>query len=148
MNRELVKESISQFEVAIDNLKQALLEEDKFAELKEAHKNGAVIEYKTYDMMNEGVWDELKNPAFVDGIEYRIKPEEKPKVGDVIKAWVTKEDEYFIGVLSSIDSRGDYVVKFQNSYDSSIYTFRARYAKPLTQQEAIELLFGKEKLND
>lgn len=120
---------------------------DKLVELKEAHSKGAVIESMPKKWI--GDWTVATNPIWDgDNYEYRIKPEEKPKVGDVIKAWVTKEDEYFIGVLSSIDSRGDYVVKFQNSYDSSIYTFRARYAKPLTQQEAIELLFGKERIDD
>lgn len=52
---------------------------DKFAELKEAHRNGAIIQYKNWTTKyfldcpdNLPKWDERT--------EYRIKPEEKPKV--------------------------------------------------------------------
>lgn len=115
----------------------AIIEQDKFAELKEAHRNGAVIQWN-----NCGVWVTTDYPEWNNRHEYRIKPEEKPKVGDVVKAWVDDENEYFIGVLDYINVNGDYVVKFQNSHDTSIYTFKARHAKTLTQQEAIDLLFN------
>ncbi|OYD42319.1 hypothetical protein [Sphingobacterium cellulitidis] len=128
-------------EVIFSNGKWAtVIEQDKFAELKEAHRNGAIIESMPKKWI--GDWTIATNPIWDgDNYEYRIKPEEKPKVGDVIKAWVDDENDYFIGVLDYINVNGDYVVKFQNSHDTSIYTFKARFAKTLTQQEAIELLF-------
>ena len=46
---------------------------DKFAELKEAHKNGAVIQLKHHT----GGWVDLKDPQFDTTFSlYRIKPEE------------------------------------------------------------------------
>lgn len=59
-----------------------LKEEDKFSELKEAHKNGAMIQYKN----NQGEWIDINHPEPLwSRDEYRIKPKEKPKVGDAVK---------------------------------------------------------------
>lgn len=113
-------------------------EKDKFAELKEAYWNGAEIQF--YDEKRK-CWFDCGIPCWNPKFKYRIKLEEKPKVGDVVKAWVDDENDYFIGVLDYINVNGDYVVKFQNYHDRSIYTFKARFAKTLTRQEAIELLF-------
>lgn len=46
---------------------------DKFAELKEAHKNGAVIQYEN---RLTGNWHDLYEPSWNPDFEYRIKPEE------------------------------------------------------------------------
>lgn len=52
------------------------MEKDKFAELKEAHKNGVVIQYKS---RVDGEWCTVKNDIDLwhDVYEYRIKPEEE-----------------------------------------------------------------------
>lgn len=105
---------------------------DKFAELKEAHKNGAVIEFKNYN----GKWidcDEENPPLWFKNVEYRIKPDDKPKVGDVCKFW-DKEDRFIIGIYKE--------------WDGSYHRHTANYggfnnAKKLSQQEVNELLFGK-----
>ena len=131
MNRELVKESISQFEVAIDNLKQSLLEEDKFAELKEAHKNGAIIQTR---IARTNTWVDNPRPTWSEVCEYRIKPEEKPKAGDVCKFWDTCENDSFIAKLHSI-SEGEFPYTVYPGYSDFMN------AKPLTQQEVIDLLF-------
>src|SRR5690606_34007662 len=48
------------------------------AELKESHKNGEVIQYKG---KISGTWYDIKGePKWENNLEYRIKPEEKPKV--------------------------------------------------------------------
>ena len=48
---------------------------DKFAELKEAYRNGSVIEYRHASLPNAS-WKINNNPAWNDNYEYRIKPEE------------------------------------------------------------------------
>jgi hypothetical protein len=50
---------------------------DKFAELKQAYRNGAVIEFKT----TRGIWDSVSSvlgPMWNEYTEYRVKPEPKP----------------------------------------------------------------------
>jgi hypothetical protein len=50
---------------------------DKFSELKKAHKNGAVIEFK----MRDGSWvltSERFGPMWKEYTEYRVKPAPKP----------------------------------------------------------------------
>ena|SRR5690606_29726815 len=75
---------------------------DKFAELKEAYRNGAIIEYFN-NITNK--WTVIQGaPHWLNNVEYRIKPEEKPKVGDV-----------FIAKIKS-DKDIDRLLKFE-SYD-------------------------------
>ena len=112
--------------------KLAKLEQDKFAELKEAHTNGAVIQlkmgYRWFDC--DPVW----TPIFT----YRIKPEEKPKVGDVVKAWNNNSSaKPIIGKLEDLHLNTHYGIG-GHWYDN---------AKTLTQQQVQELLFGKEVVN-
>lgn len=101
---------------------------DKFAELKEAHSKGAEIQF--YDN-NRKCWFDCGIPCWNPKFKYRIKPEEKPKVGDVCKFWCEKDDTFTVGILEEIDDEG--------------YFWCSNYcypnAKTLTQQEAIELLF-------
>ncbi|NGM63543.1 hypothetical protein G5B30_16660 [Sphingobacterium sp. SGG-5] len=62
---------------------------DKFAELKEAHKNGAVIQLKHH---TDG-WVDLKDPKFNDTFSlYRIKPleEEKPMTDNIQNPLLTE----------------------------------------------------------
>lgn len=51
-----------------------IIEQDKFAELKEAHSNGAVIQIKSQVAPRE--WEDVKFDCdyWLDGYEYRIKP--------------------------------------------------------------------------
>ncbi|WP_099368110.1 hypothetical protein [Sphingobacterium sp. 1.A.4] len=120
-----------------------IIEQDKFAELKEAHRNGAVIESMPKKWI--GDWTIATNPIWDgDNYEYRIKPEEKPKVGDVVKAWNDDEGQYFIGIVHEITSHGEFQVKFRKGTHFSGYYFFAKNAKTLNKQEAIDLLFGKE----
>lgn len=75
-------ESISSFKRYATPEEIALLEPkelDKFAELKEAHKNGAEIEYFN-PYVNK--WLPSAIPIWDVYTEYRIKPEEPVKVGD------------------------------------------------------------------
>lgn len=53
-----------------------IIEVDRFAELKEAHKNGAVIQFKSKRPPYE--WEDVayNDPCWQDKYEYRIKPEE------------------------------------------------------------------------
>lgn len=76
---------------------------DKFADLKEAHKNRAVIQLNS--IYND--WHDVEDEAdlWLPTYEYRIKPEEKPKVGDV----------FFVKIKSDKDI--DNLLKFE-SYDS------------------------------
>lgn len=50
-----------------------IIEQDKFAELKEAHSNGKVIQSK---IPLTDTWADNTNPSWSSGIEYRIKTEE------------------------------------------------------------------------
>lgn len=104
---------------------------DKFAELKEAHKNGAVIQYR---YSNDEEWDNTydNKPSWQEHCQYRIKPEEKPKVGDVVKAWDNESFGYTIGKVITIDSIG-YFLQDDLWWDN---------AKTLTKKEAIDLLFN------
>lgn len=117
-----------------------IIEVDKFAELKEAYKNGAVIQrHRTH------AWVDDFSPSWESYHEYRIKPEEKPKVGDVVKAWCRNEEHYVVGNLTDIST------VTENKYGVHILgvsalrnTIYYANAKPLTKQEAIKLLFGDE----
>lgn len=101
---------------------------DKFAELKEAHRNGKVMQMQ--DMF--GGWHDVSDDSlWLTDKEYRIKPEGKPQVGDLVKAWDNDERDFIIGKLNDIDD--------------SIYPFTAgstgfKNAKKITPQEAMELL--------
>mgnify|MGYP000993593137 CR=1 FL=1 len=53
---------------------------NKFAELKEAHRNGAVIEFRSKYTNFE--WEVTLDPAWGDFSEYRIKTEENPTLTD------------------------------------------------------------------
>lgn len=110
---------------------------DKFAELKEAHRNGAVIEVKSY---LDGKWHETNNPSWLDNHEYRIKPEDKPKVGDVCKLWNYDERHFEISKLVRIYKESQ-PYKYASSASSWIN------AKPITKEEAIKLLFNDEETN-
>lgn len=106
-----------------------VIEQDKFAELKEAYKNGAVIEVKS---KLDGEWY-ITDPLWLDDHEYRIKPEEKPNVGDVCKFW-DKDDSFIIGIYKEHDGRYHRHTAEFGAFDN---------AKKITQQEAIDLLFNK-----
>lgn len=107
---------------------------DKFAELKEAHRNGAVIQCKPKCTMNYSCWVDEHNPKWNPKFEYRIKPEEEePKVGDVCKFWDNEENKYVVSVLTKIKEGDNY--PYNTNFDSF------KHAKPLTKQEVIELLF-------
>lgn len=113
-----------------------IIEQDKFAELKEAHKNGAVIQFRNSSTF--GKWLDLgRGVSWNPNNEYRIKPEEKPKVGDVVKAWDNESDAYTVGKVIEIGGIG-YFLQDDLWWDN---------AKTLTQQEAIDLLFRKEPSN-
>ena len=108
-----------------------IIEQDKFSELKEAHNKGAVIESMPKKWI--GDWTIATNPIWDgDNYEYRIKPEEKPNVGDVVEAWNNNSSaKPVIGMLEDIHLNTHYGIGGQ-WYDN---------AKTLTQREAIELLF-------
>lgn len=113
-----------------------IIEQDKFAELKEAHSKGAVIESMPKKWI--GDWTIATNPIWDgDNYEYRIKPEEKPNVGDVVKAW-NEESGYVFGRVKQIEYCNKNTIGY--TLHGSV-TELYMNAKTLTQQEAIELLF-------
>ncbi|MVZ67408.1 hypothetical protein GQF61_16255 [Sphingobacterium sp. DK4209] len=75
---------------------------DKFAELKEAHSNGAVIESIPKNWI--GDWTKATNPIW-DGenYEYRIKPEEDLKLGD--KVIGIRTDCAIVGEVTSVSKK-------------------------------------------
>lgn len=135
-----IKGLVQNIEGKIEELK--LEKEDKFAELKEAYKNGAVIEF--FNILTKK-WTVLKGePLWISDFKYRIKPEEEPKVGDIVKAWDAKEGKLLIGTLYKKVAYSvpyPFMIKLYNSIDE--YSFYGN-AEKITKQEAIELLFGSE----
>lgn len=115
-----------------------IIEQDKFAELKEAHSKGAVIESMPKKWI--GDWTVATNPIWDgDNYEYRIKPEENPKVGDVVKAW-NEDSGYVFGRVKQIEYCNKNTIGY--TLHGSV-TELYMNAKTLNQQEAIELLFNK-----
>lgn len=106
---------------------------DPFAELKEAHRNGKVIQFKHH---TDG-WMDLKDPKFNDTFSlYRIKPEEEPKVVDVCKFWNYDERHFEVATLVRVYSEKE-TYRYASAASSWIN------AKTITQQQAITLLFKK-----
>lgn len=107
---------------------------DEFADLKEAHKNGEIIQYK----IKGGEWTDTVNntPGWYTENEYRIKPQEKPQVGDVCKFWDEHSPGFVVSTLEEIAFNGK---RFITS-DGVGYS----EAKRLTKVEVLKLLFGKE----
>lgn len=109
---------------------------DPFAELKEAYKNGTIIQVN-YD--DDRGWLDTVAPKWNTIYEYRIKPEEKnkkkekPKIGDVCKFWDVNEESFCIGFLTEIDHFAHYVYQVG-------HVARYRNAQPITKQEIIDLL--------
>ena len=140
-HEQKLKQALQEFD-ALKSKIEGLIKPDKFAELKEAHRNGAVIMYRHTD---KNRWEEIDTPVWNPNCQYRIKPEEKPKVGDVVKAWCRNEERYVVGNLTDIKK------EYENKYGVHILgvsdirnTIYYANARTLTKQEAIELLFGKE----
>lgn len=109
---------------------------DPFAELKEAHKNGAIIQFRE---KSSPFWIDVacNKPSWVEGTEYRIKPlEEKPKVGDVCKFWNYDERNFEVATLVRVYSEKE-TYRYASAASSWIN------AKSITQQQAITLLFKK-----
>jgi len=79
-----------------------IIEQDKFAELKEAHRNGAVIQVK---FPRDCSWTDLPSWAvsWSKGIEYRIKPEEGLKIGD--KVIGIRTDCAIVGEVTSVSKK-------------------------------------------
>lgn len=65
----------------------------------------------------------------------RLENESKPKVGDVVKAWQSNENDFVIGILKSVDES-----VFPHYVGDSVWF---KHARKLTEQEVIELLFNK-----
>ena len=65
----------------------------------------------------------------------RLENELKPKVGDVVKAWQSNENDFVIGILKSVDES----VHPHYVGDSGWF----KNAKKVTEQEVIDLLFKK-----
>lgn len=125
------------FEWIFKNGKWAeVIEVDKFADLKKAHAEGAVIQKKDID---SDIWDDLAIPAWHENRLYRIKPEEKPKVGDVVAVVICGEPSEFVTRIESVLFRDSEVYKV-NGWDCGS-------CRIITAQQAIELLFGKEASN-
>jgi len=74
-----------------------IIEQDNFAELKEAHRNGAVIQLK---MGNR--WFDC-DPVWTPIFTYRIKPEEGLKIGD--KVIGIRTDCAIIGEVTSVSKK-------------------------------------------
>lgn len=114
---------------------EPIIEKDKFAELKEAQRNGKNIECRL--RYSDCTWIEKTHVGFFHKFEYRIKPEEEPKCGDVVKAWYNKGDGFVVGILNEIrPTNNPFPYLVSGSWFENV--------KALNKQEAIDLLFGKQ----
>lgn len=120
--------------VLLSNGLWAKIREDRFSELKEAHKNGAEIEYRHKGVYRSS-WMLNDNPAWSNNYEYRIKPETKPKKGDVCKFWMEFEEDFNISELIQITNS---ILPYKNKSGSW-----HKNTKVLTPEEVTELLFKK-----
>lgn len=113
-------------------------EDNKFAELKKAYSEGKVIQFRNIVYSKD--WIDIKNPSWKvnPNISYRIKPQEKPKVGDVCKFWDVDENRFVISILQGFSPQRS-TFPYKSCEDVFIN------AKPVTKQEVVELLFGKEQ---
>ncbi len=91
----------------------------KHADVIIAYANGAVIE--TRHNINYA-WKEIKNPAWFDSREYRIKPEEKKpkfKIGDyVYKLSGSEWSGYVVGTYSTQLTPEGYCVESKDHFGS------------------------------
>lgn len=89
-HKEILEQTKSELDRLVSEAKRNLDElnelqpVDKFAELKKAHKNGAVIQFKSHFKPFE--WIDDNNPSWSTSYEYRIKPEEKTTLDQDIRA--------------------------------------------------------------
>lgn len=83
-------------------------------------------------------WRYIEQTKWNEDAEYRIKPEDKPKVGDVVKAW-NEDNGFVVGVVHRIEyvANNKFGLILQGSMTELYMNF-----KPLTQQETIDLLFN------
>lgn len=114
-----------------------IIEVDKFADLKKAHAEGAVIQMKDID---SDIWDDLAIPAWHENRLYRIKPEEKPKVGDVVAVVIFGEPSEFVTRIES--------VLFRDSEVYNVNGWDVGSCRIITPHQVIELLFGKESFDE
>lgn len=70
----------------------------------------------------------------VEELKKQIEERDKPKIGDVVRVWDSSE-RYCIGVYEYTSESSHYAIKGMSYKWANI--------KKLTQQEVIELLFGK-----
>ena len=116
---------------------------DKFSELKQAHKNGAVIPYRNPE---NGAWFTL--PPWAEGYEYLIKPEEPKTIddkklaryGDVCKFYNINPGVFVVGYLAYFGKAHNNKVYYCVGLDAPFNN-----AEPITKEEAIKLLFGNDK---
>lgn len=75
--KQKLKQALQELDALKEKVEGLMSCEDKFAELKEAHRNGAVIQLNS---IYNG-WNDVEDEAdlWLPTYEYRIKPEEKPK---------------------------------------------------------------------
>ncbi|MCY4781459.1 hypothetical protein ORI89_17515 [Sphingobacterium sp. UT-1RO-CII-1] len=99
---------------------------DKFADLKKAHAEGAVIEFKD----RHGDWQYAPFPSWEEPNEYRIKPEPKATMGD-----------YVVTELKSDSVKGFYAhrIELQESADNLNREDALHNFKVITKEKFEEL---------
>lgn len=96
-----------------------------------------------YGLPWSGEWTDVANnsPSWLTDTEYRIKPDDKPQVGDVCKFWngsTEDSDGFIISIIQTIHHGDD----IRSPYKAKCGGMWFRCVKKLTQQEVIDLLFN------
>lgn len=131
---------------------EVIKNDDKFAELKEAHKNGAVIEC-LQTARNSNIWVEIENPQWQIECEYRIKPISKEEQKELIVelsnsesyddpySWVNnsmKEDkpQMFSGGMNKDNREDEEILRRAKEGVSDFYTITESIADLLVYKNA------------
>ena len=135
--------------ITIDQFKQfypSNEEQDKFAELKEAHKNGAIIEC----LQTDGTWFEVEKPQWQAECKYRIKPISKEEQKELLVELSNSEpyDDPYNWVNNNLSkdkvqlfSGGMNVDDKPTHYAKGIDTF-ARMEANCTKEECLAFIKG------
>lgn len=119
-----------------DEWLEATPQEVEDALVKEAKKRGYNYMNYTYNAEeNElcGIHGGSLEEVFVNG--KWVERNDKPQIGDVCKFWDEDEDDFIIGFLERID------FNYLFPYKTRVCCYM--YAKKVTEQEVIDLLFKK-----
>lgn len=85
----------------------------------------------------------FKNGRWAEIVEHAEEVVDKPKVGDVVKAWNGDAYNYFVGIVHEVTDWGDFKIKFRIGDYFGGYYFYAKHVEVLNKEQAIDLLFNE-----